>query len=158
MPVPEGGGTYMIFVTFSLFIEPTFISATIGLGFTSAVMRKVIGASDLTGASFITGSDFFSRFWDLRKGISWSRRHQLWRKCNSGGYKGIRIIVQGAYNSWRAHIENELLRSGKVQGRCCEEERRSPQKSPLVCFGHVFPGMPLRHARSMLGFTASISE
>ena len=57
-----GGGTYMISETLSLFIKPTFISATIGLGFTSAVMRKVIGASDLTGASFITGTDFFSRF------------------------------------------------------------------------------------------------
>ena len=52
----------MIFVALLLFITPTFISATIGLGFTSAVMRKVIGASDLTGASLITGSDFFSRF------------------------------------------------------------------------------------------------
>ena len=63
MPVPEGGGggVHMISMTLS-FIKPTFISATIGLGFTSAVMRKVIGANDLTGASFMTACDFFSRF------------------------------------------------------------------------------------------------
>ena len=52
----------MISMTLSLFIKPTFISATIGLGFTSAVMRKVIGANDLTGASFMIACDFFSRF------------------------------------------------------------------------------------------------
>ena len=32
------------------------------------------------------------------------------------------------------------------------------KKSPLACFGHVFPEMPLKHARSTLGFTARIPD
>ena len=30
--------------------------------------------------------------------------------------------------------------------------------SPLACFGHVFPDMPLKQARSKLGFTARFPD
>ena len=30
--------------------------------------------------------------------------------------------------------------------------------SPLACFGHVFPEMPLKHARSTLGLTDRIPD
>ena len=69
------------------------------------------------------------------------------------------MIVQGAYNSWRAHIERVVeVREGAVKSKegAVKTNVDLLKKSPLACFGHVFPEMPLKHARSTLGFTAKI--
>jgi len=56
------------------------------------------------------------------------------------------LIEASPANSWRAHIERVVeVREGAVKSKegAVKTNVDLLKKSPLACFGHVFPEMPL---------------